>query len=226
MGKLIIIEGTDGSGKQTQSQLLHDRLYNKGIKVKKISFPDYESPSSSLVKMYLNGDFGKDAQSVNAYAASSFYGVDRYASFKTKWEKEYENEYVIISDRYTTSNIVHQSSKIDDFEDKMKCVNWIEDFEYNKLGIPSPDLVVFLNVPIEYTFNLMENRENKITGEKSKDIHESNKEYLIKSYNSAIELAKIKGWIIIDCVKNGKMRTIEDINDEIYRNIEVRVDGL
>ena len=226
MGKLIIIEGTDGSGKQTQSQLLHDRLYNKGIKVKKISFPDYESPSSSLVKMYLNGDFGKDAQSVNAYAASSFYGVDRYASFKTKWEKEYENGYVIISDRYTTSNIVHQSSKIDDFEDKMKCVNWIEDFEYNKLGIPSPDLVVFLNVPIEYTFNLMENRENKITGEKSKDIHESNKEYLIKSYNSAIELAKLKGWIIIDCVKDGKMRTIEDINDEIYRNIEVRVDGL
>ena len=226
MGKLIIIEGTDGSGKQTQSQLLHDRLYNKGIKVKKISFPDYESPSSSLVKMYLNGDFGKDAQSVNAYAASSFYGVDRYASFKTKWEKEYENEYVIISDRYTTSNIVHQSSKIDDFEDKMKCINWIEDFEYNKLGIPSPDLVVFLNVPIEYTFNLMENRENKITGDKSKDIHESNKEYLIKSYNSAIELAKIKGWIIIDCVKNGKIRMIEDINDEIYRNIEVRVDGL
>ena len=116
MGKLVIIEGTDGSGKQTQSQLLNERLYNEGIKVKKISFPDYDSPSSSLVKMYLNGDFGKDAQSVNAYAASSFYGVDRYASFKTKWAKEYENGYVIISDRYTTSNIVHQASKIDDFE--------------------------------------------------------------------------------------------------------------
>ena len=136
------------------------------------------------------------------------------------------NGYVIISDRYTTSNIVHQASKIDDFEEKMRCINWIEDFEYSKLGIPSPNLVVFLNVPIEYTFSLMENRENKITGDKAKDIHESNKEYLIKSYNSAIELANIKGWIIINCVKDGKMRTVEDINDEIYRNIEVMINGI
>ena len=212
MGKLVIIEGTDGSGKQTQSQLLNERLYNEGIKVKKISFPDYDSPSSSLVKMYLNGDFGKDAQSVNAYAASSFYGVDRYASFKTKWAKEYENGYIIISDRYTTR---FETAGITN-----------ANFEYSKLGIPSPDLVVFLNVPIEYTFSLMENRENKITGDKAKDIHESNREYLIKSYNSAIELARIKDWIIIDCVKDGKMRTIEDINDEIYRNIEVMINGI
>lgn len=219
-GKLIIIEGTDGSGKQTQSQKIYERLYNEGINTRKISFPDYYSESSSLVKMYLEGKFGTKPEDVNPYSASSFYGVDRYASFKTKWGRDYENGYYIISDRYTTSNMVHQGSKIENDSDKKDFLEWLEDFEYNKLELPRPDLVIFLKVPIEYTLSLMENRENKITGELKKDIHESDVEYLKKSYYNALDIAKSKKWIIIECVSDNKMKTIEEINDMIYAKIK------
>ena len=213
MSKLIIIEGTDGSGKQTQSQKLYERLVHDNLKVKKISFPDYDSDSSSLVKMYLNGDFGKKPEDVNPYTASSFYGVDRFASYKMKWEKEYKEGYYIISDRYTTSNMVHQCSKISDSKDKNDFLTWLEDFEYNKLELPKPNMVIFLNVPIDYAVNLMKNRENKITGEEKKDIHESNVQYLKNSYYNALEIAKNKGWIIVDCVENNEMKTIDEIHE-------------
>lgn len=220
MSKLIIIEGTDGSGKQTQSQKLYERLVHDNLKVKKISFPDYDSDSSSLVKMYLNGDFGKKPEDVNPYTASSFYGVDRFASYKMKWEKEYKEGYYIISDRYTTSNMVHQCSKISDSKDKNDFLTWLEDFEYNKLELPKPNMVIFLNVPIDYTVNLMKNRENKITGEEKKDIHESNVQYLKNSYYNALEIAKNKGWIIVDCVENNEMKTIDEIHELIYSKIK------
>lgn len=220
MSKLIIIEGTDGSGKQTQSQKLYERLVHDNLKVKKISFPDYDSDSSSLVKMYLNGDFGKKPEDVNPYTASSFYGVDRFASYKMKWEKEYKEGYYIISDRYTTSNMVHQCSKISDSKDKNDFLTWLEDFEYNKLELPKPNMVIFLNVPIDYAVNLMKNRENKITGEEKKDIHESNVQYLKNSYYNALEIAKNKGWIIVDCVENNEMKTIDEIHELIYSKIK------
>ncbi|CAM3389797.1 dTMP kinase [Pseudostreptobacillus hongkongensis] len=220
MSKLIIIEGTDSSGKQTQSQKLYERLVHDNLKVKKISFPDYDSDSSSLVKMYLNGDFGKKPEDVNPYTASSFYGVDRFASYKMKWEKEYKEGYYIISDRYTTSNMVHQCSKISDSKDKNDFLTWLEDFEYNKLELPKPNMVIFLNVPIDYTVNLMKNRENKITGEEKKDIHESNVQYLKNSYYNALEIAKNKGWIIVDCVENNEMKTIDEIHELIYSKIK------
>lgn len=220
MSKLIIIEGTDGSGKQTQSQKLYERLVHDNLKVKKISFPDYDSDSSSLVKMYLNGDFGKKPEDVNPYTASSFYGVDRFASYKMKWEKEYKEGYYIISDRYTTSNMVHQCSKLSDSKDKNNFLTWLEDFEYNKLELPKPNMVIFLNVPIDYTVNLMKNRENKITGEEKKDIHESNVQYLKNSYYNALEIAKNKGWIIVDCVENNEMKTIDEIHELIYSKIK------
>lgn len=219
MGKLIIIEGTDGSGKETQTNKLFERL-SKEEKVKKITFPNYESDSSALVKMYLMGEFGENVNDVNAYAASSFFSVDRYASYKKEWGKYYHDNYVIISDRYTSANMVHQTSKIKDEKEKEKFLAWLEDFEYEKLAIPRPNLVIFLNVEIDYTFNLMKNRENKITGKENKDIHESDKNYLRASYENALNIAKNKNWIIIDCIENGKMKTIEEINDIIYNKVK------
>lgn len=223
MGKLIIIEGTDGSGKQTQTLKLYERLKNENTLIKKISFPDYESESSTLVKMYLRGDFGKNPMEVNPYAASTFYAIDRYASYKTKWGKDYENGITIISDRYTGSNMIHHASKINDLSERNKYLEWLEDLEYNKLSLPRPNLVIFLNVEIEYSFNLMRDRVNKITGSEKKDIHESDLEYLRKSYYNALEIAKEKNWLIINCVKDGKMRSIDEIHNEIYEKVkEVR----
>lgn len=220
MGKLIIIEGTDGSGKQTQTQKLYDRLISEGKLVKKISFPNYESNSSALVKMYLSGEFGSKPTDVNAYTASTFFGIDRYASYKTDWEKDYLSGTIILSDRYTGSNMIHHGSKIDDKDEKHRYLDWLEDQEFNKFGIPRPNITIFLNVPIEYTFNLMENRENKFTGESKKDIHESDKDYLRKSYYNALAIAEEKGWKVIDCVKDGVMLSIDKIHELIYNEVK------
>lgn len=216
-GKLIIIEGTDGSGKQTQSELLAKRLSEKigENNVKKISFPNYESKASEPVKMYLSGEFGETADSVNAYAASVLYSVDRFASFKTEWEDFYKNGGVVVSDRYTISNMIHQVPKIDDAVEKEKYLDWLIDLEWNKIAIPKPDVVFFLDIPFEYSQKLMEERKNKITGDEEKDIHEKDKKYLKKSYETAKELAKKYDWKVISCVKNYKLRTIEEINDEM-----------
>ncbi|ACZ01531.1 dTMP kinase [Streptobacillus moniliformis] len=220
MGKLIIIEGTDGSGKQTQTQKLYNRLVNNGINVKKISFPNYNSDASVLVKMYLSGKFGSKPTDVNAYTASTFYGIDRYASYKLEWEIEYLSDYVIISDRYTGSNMIHHGSKIDDEIEKEKYLNWLEDLEFNKFELPRPDLTIFLNVPIEYTFNLMKNRDNKFTGDSKKDIHERDEEYLKKSYYNALNIAREKNWKIINCVVDNNMLSIDDIHELIYDEVK------
>ena len=218
-GKLFVIDGTDGSGKQTQIQKLKERLKKEGIEYKAVSFPNYDSPSSSLVKMYLNGDFGTNAQNISPYIASTFYAVDRYATFKTGYEYYYNNGGIIIADRYTTANMVHQAGKIKDDEERKKFLDWLWDFEFNLYGLPVPTQVYFLNMPIEYSERLMQNRANKITHEKKKDIHESNKEHLKDAYNEACKLVKKYDWYEIKCVKDDKIKSIEDIHEEIFENV-------
>lgn len=222
MGKLIIIEGIDGSGKQTQTNLIYNKLtLLLGIeKIKKLSFPNYESKSSEPVKMYLSGEFGKNVEDVNAYAASILYSVDRFASFKTEWENFYNGGGVIISDRYTTSNMIHQASKIRDDSEREKYLKWLIDLEWNKIAIPKPDLVLFLDVPFEVSQRLIEERKNKITGDNKKDIHENNTEYLKNSYNIAKNLSEKYNWNVISCVENDKLKSIEDINNEIMNEIK------
>lgn len=219
-GKLIIIEsGSDASGKATQSKKLYDRLINEGYNCMKITFPDYESESSALVKMYLRGDFGSNPNDVSPYIASTFYAADRYASYKTKWEKFYNEGGIIISDRYTTSNMVHQAAKMDE-EEKERFLNWLSDLEFNLYSIPKPDEVIFLDVDPIVSQELMKNRLNKITGEEEKDIHESNKEYLIKSYNNSLKVADKYNWNKVKCTEGKSLRTIYDIHEEIYTKVK------
>lgn len=220
MGRLIVIDGTDGSGKQTQIELLEKNLTRAGIDYRKISFPNYDSPSSSLVKMYLSGEFGTDADKVSPYVASTFYAADRYATYKKELEEYYENGGIILADRYTTANMVHQAGKIHDKLEKKKFLDWLWDLEFNIYKIPVPTKVFFLNMPIEYSLKLMENRKNKFDNNAKKDIHESNKNYLKESYNAACELAKEYNWYQIDCVKDGKIRTRENISEEIFEAVK------
>lgn len=225
MGKLFVIDGTDGSGKQTQSSLLKERLKKEGIDFRAVSFPNYDSPSSALVKMYLEGEFGENAQEISPYIASTFYAADRYATFKTEFEEYYNNGGIIIADRYTTSNMIHQAGKIKDDKEREKFLNWLWDFEFNLYGLPIPTEVIFLNMTLDYSKKLMENRENKITHEAKKDIHESSKEHLQSAYNEACKLAKKYNWYEIKCVKEDKIRTVEDINDEIYNVITDKINN-
>lgn len=217
MGKIIVIEGLDGSGKQTQSEKLYNRLINEGYKVKKIAYPRYENASSSLVKMYLSGEFGKDANEISPYIASTFYAVDRYASYKQDYEDFYKNGGILILDRYVTANMVHQSGKIDNLEEKEKFLTWLSDFEYGLFGIPKPDKVFFLNIPPKVSQTLIKNRENKFSHEKQKDIHESNATYLNKAYDNACYLINKYNWDEINCTESEELRAIDDIHEEIYK---------
>lgn len=219
MGKLIIIEGSDGSGKETQTNLLYKKLKNRNLNIKKISFPNYESPASTPLKMYLAGEFGQNVDDVNTYAASTFFAVDRYASYKQDWETFYNNKGIIISDRYTTSNMVHQASKIENEGEKQEYLDWLIDLEWNKLKLPTPDVVIFLDVSPELSQKLMSDRKNKITGEEKKDIHEDNYEYLKKSYYNALKLAKKYNWVIVSCETNGTLKNIEEINEDILKKL-------
>jgi dTMP kinase len=210
--KIIVIEGLDGSGKATQTKILADKLIQNGLTVKKLEFPDYSNPSSSLVKMYLDGRFGDNPEDVNAYAASAFYAVDRVASFLQFWKADYENGSVILSDRYATSNIIYQMSKLDESLWE-SFIEWQTDFEYNKLGIPQPDLVIYLDVEPEISQKLMEKRYN---GDSSKkDLHEKNLKFLLDCRKSAVYAAKKCGWIVINCCKNGEIKSIDEIAKEI-----------
>lgn len=225
MGKLIVIEGTDSSGKETQTKKLYEKLFEKGVNVKKITFPNYESPACAPVKMYLAGEFGTTALSVNPYPASTMYAIDRYASYKKEWEKFYLEDGVVVTDRYTQSNMIHQASKIADKKEKDEYMKWLVDLEFNKMEIPKPDMVIFINMPFEFAQELMKNRENKITGEMKKDIHEKDVEYMKKSYLNACEIAKTEGWVEISCVKDGKLRTIEEISEDIFKVVESEIFG-
>ena len=214
MGKMIVIEGLDGSGKSTQLDLLPQNLKKAGIDCKKVSFPDYDNPSSTLVKMYLAGDFGDKPGDVNAYAASTFYCVDRYASFKANWGEFYNNGGTIVSGRYTTSNAVHQCSKLPESEWEA-FLNWLYDFEYNKGAIPKPDKVIFLDMPIEVSQKLLSKRYEG--DEAKKDIHEKDTEYLNQCRKAAIFTAKYSNWDIIPCSENGEARSIEDIANDVLK---------
>ena len=225
MGKLFVIDGTDGSGKQTQSSLLKERLQKDGIDFKSVSFPNYDSPTSTLVKMYLEGDFGENQKDVSPYIASTFYAADRYATFKKDFEEYYNNGGIIIADRYTTSNMIHQAGIIKDKREREKFLKWLWDFEFNLYGLPIPTEVIFLNMPPDYTEKLIQDRENKITHEKQKDIIEKNKQNTIDAYNNALELVKKYNWYEIKCVKDEKIRTIEDINDEIYELVKKKINS-
>ena len=218
-GKLFVIDGTDGSGKQTQLQKLKERFDNEKIDYKVVSFPNYNSPSSSIVKMSLNGYFGTDAQSISPYIASTFFAADRYATFKMQFEEYYKSGGIILADRYTTANMVHQAGKIKDEQEREKFLKWLWDFEFGLYGLPVPTEVFFLNMPFEYSQKLMENRENKITHGEKKDIHESNKQHLQDAYNEACKLVKKYNWCEIKCVKDGKIRTIDDIHEEIFGKV-------
>ena len=220
MGKLIVIEGTDSSGKETQTKRLFEKLEEKGLKVKKISFPNYDSPACEPVKMYLSGAFGEDAMKVNPYPVSTMYAIDRYASFKTDWEKFYNEDGIIVTDRYVTSNMVHQASKIRDLDEKKQYLNWLEDLEYEKMGIPRPDLVIFLNMPTEMAVRLMAERKNKITGEEKKDIHERDKEYLKESHANACKIANTYNWKEIKCSDGERIKTIKEIGEEVFSLVE------
>lgn len=219
MGILIAIDGVDASGKQTQTEKVYERLKADGKKVRKISFPAYDKPSSVLVKQYLNGEYGKKPEDVNAYAASMLFAADRFSTYRTDWIKDYNDGVIIIADRYVSSNMIHQAGKISDVSEKDKFLDWVYDLEFKKLELPIPDATIFLDMPTEYGIMLMQNRTNKITGSEEKDIHESDSNYLKKSYNNAFYVANKFDWTTVSCVKDGEIRTIEDINDEIYKII-------
>lgn len=223
MGKLFVIDGTDGSGKQTQFTKLQERLTKDNINFKTVSFPNYESPSSSLVKMYLSGKFGENAKDVSPYIASTFYAADRYATFKTGYQKFYDEGGIILADRYTTANMVHQAGKIKDKQERKKFLDWLWDFEFNLYSLPVPTEVFFLNMPVEKSLELIQNRDNKFTHNTKKDIHERDKNHLIDSYNAACEVAKEYNWYEIKCIKDNNLRTIEDIHEEIYKEVKKHI---
>ena len=210
-GKLIVIEGLDGSGKSTQIEQLKYKLGSNHIQ--QIKLPDYDSPSSTLVKMYLSGEFGKKPDDVNAYAASAFYAVDRFANYKLKWKDFYDRGDIIISDRYTTSNAYHQAIKIPR-ESWPEYFTWLEDFEYNLIKIPKPDVVIYLDMPIDISQKMMSRR---YSGEETnKDIHESNIEYLKSCREAALVAADAMGWYVIKCNEGEEPRPIDDISEEIF----------
>jgi len=217
MGKLIVFEGTDGSGKSTQFDLLTKRLEREGQAFRRLRFPRYDQESSALIRMYLGGQFGSDPNAVNAYAASTFYAVDRYASYLQDWKDDYKAGMLFLADRYTTSNAVHQGGKMD-AEARAAYYDWLYDLEFGKMGLPKPDLVILMDMPIELTRQLMRKRESDTNT--TADIHEQDLEYLAHCRDSALEAAKHYGWTVVSGAKNGELRTIEEIHEEVYRIVE------
>ncbi len=217
MGLFIDLEGLDGCGKTTQTELLCKRFEKENISYKKIKLPDYESDSSILVRKYLNGDFGKNANDVNAFAASVLFAADRFASYTEKWKEDYLNGTLIFSDRYTPANALYQMTKLEP-EEWDSYLEWLFDFEYNKIGIPEPTMVVFLDMPVEVSQKLMTSRYKG--DESKKDVHECDVEFLHKCRNSALYACKKYGWRVISCAQNNEPLSIEEINDKIYNEIK------
>ena len=222
MGKLIVIEGTDGSGKSTQFRKLSEKLEQDGTAFKHLVFPRYSEESSALIRMYLGGQFGSKPSDVSAYAASAFYAVDRYASYKMDWGQWYEEGGLVLSDRYTTSNAVHQASK-EIGENREKYLQWLYEFEYDKLALPRPDLVIYLDVPTDYTEKMMRKREQDTNT--TADIHEKDMQYLATCRETGRAAAAFYGWKVIHCVKDGQMRSIQDIHEEIYAAVQQCMEG-
>lgn len=216
LGKLIVIDGLDGSGKSTQSDLLVEHLTKIDNKVKLISYPNYANKSSTLVKMYLDGEISPNADDVNAFAASSFYSIDRYISYKLEWEKLFNEGYTIIASRYVSSNAIHQMSKLPQSEWD-KYLEWISDYEYNKLGLPRPDKTIFLKMSLEASDKLLMSRYDG--DESKKDIHENNMDYLARCYRSADYVANKENWSVINCCKDGQPHSVEYIFNEILKEL-------
>ena len=212
MGRLIVIEGLDGSGKATQSELLRKRLRDAGKDARLVSFPDYKSESSALVRLYLSGALG-GLGDVNVYAASSFYAADRYVSFLTAWGEAYRSGGVIIADRYTTSNICHQMPKLPR-DEWGAYLEWLYDYEYSKMGLPRPDEVLYLDMPPEVSRGLIEKRSS------SDDIHERDLGYLQKCRGAALYAAEKLGWNVIPCSERGNVLPVERISGEIAKALE------
>lgn len=212
-GKIIVIEGLDGSGKATQSKLLLETL-SKKYKVRRLSFPDYESQSSALVRMYLGGEFGSDPACVNAYAAATFYAVDRIASYLKDWKSDYEQGTLFVLDRYTTSNMVYMTSKLprDKWDDFLL---WLEELEYGRMGLPRPDSVIYLDMPTEVSQKLMSGRYN--SDDSKKDLHEKNVCFLNSCRESALYAAKKLGWTVIKCNDADAPRTLGSIAEDVLR---------
>lgn len=219
-GKIIVIEGLDGSGKATQTDLLYKKLIEQGKNVKKLTFPCYESESSALVRMYLGGELGSNPDSVNPYQASAFYAVDRVASFLKDWKADYENGTIFLCDRYSTSNAIYQLSKLNESEYE-DFLNWLNDFEHNKLGIPRADYVVYLDMPTEVSQKLMSKRYKGDEGKK--DIHEKNEDFLKKCRMASSYCAKALNWDVVLCAENGEPKTIEEIANEVYSKVEDKI---
>lgn len=209
---LIVLEGLDGSGKGTQFKILSDNLEKLNIKTAEVDFPDYNSNSSALVKMYLNGEFGEDPKNVNPYAACTFYAVDRFASYTNVWKKHIDDGKVIVANRYTSSNIVYQMSKLPK-EEWDSFTEWVEETEYEKFGLPKPSAVIYLDMPIEISQKLMTSR---YSGDDSKkDIHEKDIQFLKDCRECALFASKKLGWYIVECSENDEPKTIEDISVNI-----------
>lgn len=216
-GKLIVIDGLDGSGKSTQLELVEKRLRQMGRKIKTISFPDYESPSSALVKMYLGGEFSDNPDDVNAYAASSFYAVDRYASFMKHWKKDYQDGMIILAARYVSSNAIHQMVKLceSEFDEYLQ---WLFDYEHSKLGLPEADRVIFLDMPTGISQKLLSKRYHG--DEAKKDIHEADVEYLVKCRRAALYASEKLGWSVIPCSDGEEPLSVDKISDAVMSEIE------
>ena len=211
-GKFIVIEGLDGSGKATQTEILRKKLVSEGKTVRKLTFPDYDNESSALVKMYLGVEFGSNPDDVNAYSASAFYTVDRIASYLKFWKEDYEKLDYILADRYSTSNIIYQMSKLNKSEwDSF--IEFQEDFEYNKIKVPKPDLIIYLDVEPDVSQRLLSTRYSG--DESKKDLHEKNISFLLECRTSALYAVEKLGWKKISCTRGGEMRTVEDISKEI-----------
>ena len=215
--KLVVLEGLDGSGKSTQFERLKEYLAGKGEKIKAISFPDYDQPSSALVKMYLQGEFSKNAEDINAYAASSFYAVDRYASYKKFWEQDYKDGAFVLAARYVTSNCIYQMVKLDETKWD-EYVEWLEEYEYGRLELPRPDMVIFLDMPIEISQKLMSGRYEG--DESKKDIHESNIKFLQDCRKAALYTAEKQGWKIVKCSDGENPLSIDEISEKILKLID------
>ncbi len=214
MGKLIVFEGIDGSGKSTQYRMLCERLAGEGVQFNNIVFPQYKEDSSALIRMYLGGQFGSNPGDVNAYAASTFYAVDRYASYKTKWGAYYEGGGLLLSDRYTTSNAVHQGCKVAP-EERAKYFAWLDELEHTLMGLPRPDLVLYMDISAENSQKRLRQRESA-TGTTA-DIHEKDAAYLAACAQCSHEAADFYGWKRVPCFEGERPRTPQEISDEIYK---------
>lgn len=217
MGRMVVIEGLDGSGKSTQAELLKNWLQRKGYDTYTLDLPYYNDPSSTLVKMYLGGEMGDKPSDVNAYAASTFYAVDRFASYKKYWEKEYNSDKITVANRYTTSNASHQMTKLDE-KDWDSYLEWLFDFEYNKMGIPAPDCVIYLEMPVEISQKLLSKRYQG--DENKKDVHERDVDYLLSCRKAASYAAKKLGWTVIHCGKDGEPLPLEEISKAVCETVE------